>query len=92
MANRDVAKIPEQILASGYLSPSRLWQFAIGAQAAGAQGYPAEAAIESEGSPLDIGHKAGLGPPLGMAHVISRVSCLATQLTLGHVFPLCSSR
>ena len=63
----------------------------IGAQAAGAQGYPAEVAVDGEGSPLDIGHKAGLGPPLGVADVIPGVSCLATQLTLGHVFPLCST-
>ena len=38
---------------------------------------------------LDVGHEASLGPPLGVTHVISCVPRLATQLTLGHIVPLC---
>ena len=56
---------------NGYLSDSRSWHFVIGAQAAGAQGYPAEAAIDGEGSPLDVGHETSLGSPLGVTHVVS---------------------
>ena len=60
----------------GYLSNSRSGHLVTGTQAAGAQGYPAEVAVDGEGSPLDIGHKAGLGPPLGVTHVVSCVPCL----------------
>ena len=71
-----------------YLRFGSSGKLVIGAQAAGAQGHPAEGSIDGEGRSLDVGHEAGFGPPLGVAHVISGVSCLATQLALGHIFPL----
>jgi len=70
------------------LSAGSLGDFIRGTQTASAQGYPAQAALDGKGGMLNIGQKAGLGPPLGVAHVIPGVSYLATQLTLGHIFPL----
>ena len=71
-----------------YLSDSRFGHFVTGTQAAGAQSYPTEGAIYGEGGMLDIGHETGLGPTLGVTHVVSCVSGLTTQLTLSHFFPL----
>ncbi len=40
---------------------------------------------------LDVGHETGLGPPLGVTHVVPSVPSLTTQLTLSHFFPLRST-
>ena len=72
----------------GCLSDSRFGHFVTGAQAAGAQGYPTDVAIYCEGGMLDIGHETGLGPPLGVTHVVSCMPYLAAQLTHSHLYPL----
>ena len=57
---------------------SRLYDFMLGAQAAGAQVEPFGFTIYNNPCRVDIGHPVAVGMALGMAHVVPELECFPT--------------
>ena len=60
----------------------------LGAQAAGAQIHLGRYAVNEHGGPMDVRHRALVGAPLGMAHIVPELGRFAADITLQILFPL----